>query len=1266
MAIMFVRAQIISRGAGRSIVSAAAYRHRTRMMDEQAGTGFRYDGAASELVHEELALPPDTPVWLRAAIDGRTVAGASEALWNAVDVFEKRADAQLAREMIFALPQELSRCENIALVREFIVRNLTAHGMIADWVYHDVGNNPHIHVMTTLRPLTKDGFGRKKVAVAGKDGQPLRVVTPDRPNGKIIYRQWAGDAQILKEWKLAWSETTNRHLALAGHDVRIDGRSYTEQGLEGLATRHLGPARAALVRDGRNAFQPPAELAHRSAVADRLSDNPELLLKQISYERSTFGESDIARALHRHVDDPGVFANIHARIMISQELVTLREAHRQPETGRVIEPAVFTTRKLLRTEVAMGRSALALAKRPGFGVSARAVSRAIAYVENRVPERRFHFDAEQADAVRHITGDVAIAAIVGLAGAGKSSLLEAANVAWTAKGRRVIGAALAGKAAESLETSSGILARTLASWELSWMNGRESLGKGDILVIDEAGMIASDQMGRVLKIVEDAGAKVVLVGDPMQLQPIQAGAPFRAIIERIGFAELIGVRRQSQLWARHASRLFALGKVEDALARYSEHGHIIQTDTRVAAVERIVSDWSIASKAVVEDRMGLSDEFLVLAHTNADVKALNEAIRRVRKARDELHQSQTFLTERGGREFAIGDRIIFLENARFVEARAQHMGAQNVRNGMLGTIISTKDEKGQTLLTVRLDGGRDVTFSAGSYRNVDHGYAVTIHKSQGSTVRRTFVLATAGMDRHLTYVAMSRHRDRADLYAASEDFQPRPFRKRRVDYAAGITGVLAVNGLMRYRNDPDVDPTPYVDLKTMTGAVHRLWGVNLPAALAKGNIETGDTITLARDGTETVVKSVPVFDKATGVRRFEDREVERNIWSAVLIKKHQHGLISGRDDKYPAAKLPAVFAELVARLGRSGEKTTTLDFDSEAGFLAFIRQFAERRGIARALDIVPAIEDALARQVAWIVGERGHLSQLWGRAARALGLSRENAEQVEASSVQQAKLRAHAETKETFMLPAVAMFSTQAEEEAIRRVAASQQYRTDRDALAAAASYIWRDAPAAVAGIEEKAFSGTDPSRLATLVAGNPTAFGVLRGSGRLVDRITAAGRERKEALAAAREAARASRALAQSWNRICAREIELIKNERARMAVAVPALSFKAEIALARLTETLDKEPKAFEAQVLSVSPSVRAEFARINTALDSRFGRGAIEYNEKRVINMVPAEQRAGFKAMRERLRTVQKAVAVDTAHRINSERRTRAIGRSRGIEP
>ncbi|MDX0179272.1 Ti-type conjugative transfer relaxase TraA, partial [Sinorhizobium meliloti] len=894
MAIMFVRAQVIGRGAGRSIVSAAAYRHRTRMIDEQAGTSFSYRGGASELVHEELALPDDIPAWLKAAIDGQSVAKASEALWNAVEAHETRADAQLARELIIALPEELTRAENIALVREFVRDNLTSKGMVADWVYHDKDGNPHIHLMTALRPLTEQGFGPKKVPVLGEDGEPLRVVTPDRPNGKIVYKLWAGDKETIKAWKIAWAETANRHLALAGHEIRLDGRSYAEQGLDGIAQKHLGPEKAALARKGVAMYFAPADLARRQEMADRLLAEPELLLKQLGNERSTFDERDIARALHRYVDDPVDFANIRARLMASDDLVLLKPQQVDAETGKAKQPAVFTTREMLRLEYAMAQSAEVLSRRKGFGVSNARAAAAVRSIETADTEKPFRLDPEQVDAVRHVTRDNAIAAVVGLAGAGKSTLLAAARVAWEGEGRRVIGAALAGKAAEGLEDSSGIRSRTLASWELAWESGREQLQRGDVLVIDEAGMVSSQQMARILKAVEDTGAKAVLVGDAMQLQPIEAGAAFRAITERIGFAELAGVRRQRDAWARDASRLFARGKVEEGLDAYAAQGRIVETETRAEIVDRIVADWANARRDLLQKTADgehpgrlRGDELLVLAHTNDDVRKLNEALRNVMTDEGALAGAREFQTARGLREFAAGDRIIFLENARFVEPRARRLGPQYVKNGMLGTVVSTGDRRGDTLLSVRLDSGRDVVISEDSYRNVDHGYAATIHKSQGSTVDRTFVLATGMMDQHLTYVAMTRHRDRADLYAAKEDFEAKPEwdRKPRVDHAAGVTGELVKEGMAKFRpNDEDADESPYADIRTDDGTVHRLWGVSLPKALKDAGVAEGDTITLRKDGVERVTVQVPIVDEQTGEKRFEERQVDRNVWSASQLE----------------------------------------------------------------------------------------------------------------------------------------------------------------------------------------------------------------------------------------------------------------------------------------------------------------------------------------------------------------------------------------------
>lgn len=1283
MAIMFVRAQLISRGAGRSVVSAAAYRHRTVMTDEQAGTRFRYTGGAAELVHEELALPENTPAWLRKAIDGRTTGQGCEALWNAVDRFERRADAQLAREIIFALPEELTRNENIELIREFVRDNLTSRGMIADWVYHDKEGNPHVHLMTTLRPLTEEGFGPKKVAIVDDDRQPLRVVAPGRRKGKIAYRLWAGDRETMKAWKIAWAETANRHLALSGFDIRIDGRSFEEQGFMGVPQKHLGAAKAALTRKGREMFFAPADQARRQEMADRLAGAPELLLTELSKERSTFNERDIARALHRYVDDPITFANIRVKLIASSALVLLRPQQFDSNTGEVIEEAVFTTRATVRAEHDMVKSAVALSQRGGFSVAESHLTTAITSIDGRDADKPFSLDEEQIEAVRHVTGSSAIAPVVGLAGAGKSELLKAARVAWECAGRRVVGAALAGKAAEGLEQSSGIASRTLAAWEFAWANGRERLDKGDILVVDEAGMVSSQQMGRLLRIAEKARAKIVLVGDPMQLQPIQAGAAFRAILERIEFAELAGVRRQRDHWARDASRLFADGEVEKAVDAYAQRGHVIEADTKEAAIARIVSDWTAARTELVTREEAEKGEFrpdalLVLTHTNNDVRRLNEALRVVATDAGALGQSQPFDTERGAREFAAGDRIIFLRNARFLEPRAQHLGPQRVKNGTLGTVLSSADERGRTLLKVRLDKGQTVVFGESTYRNIDHGYAATIHKSQGATVDRTFVLATGMMDRHLVYVAMTRHRGRADLYAAKEDFESRTTWEPplRANHASGITGELIETGSTKFRDGESADPSPYVDVRCDNGATQRLWGVSLPKALRSGGVSPGDTVTLRKDGVEDVAVRVPVLDEKTGRHGFDERIVGRNIWTAKQVETAER-----RQQRLAAeSHRPKIFRELVARLSRSGAKTTTLDYESEAGYQAQVLDFARRRGIVDVSDTAARIREKIGQQLAWIALQREKVLRLWERAGAAVGLAIEGerrclaldgnaatsadlptAESVNVHDVAR-RMSAVARSIEEDarrtdrsrpMLAGASRFKQSIEDAACERAFASALYRQQRARLGEIAADVWRIPDAALALIESLIAKRIPSDRIAAAIANDPAAYGPLRGSKKMIDRLLAGGRERRDAWQAIDMLAVQLRSLGGTFAEAFAAQSQIITAERTRMTIEIPGLSHAAEDALTRLTEAVKKDPRALDAMVASLSSSVREEFAAVSKALDDRFGRAAIARDDKDVVKMVPPDQLRAFEAMRLSLRMLQRAVQVESSQKVMSRR-------------
>jgi hypothetical protein len=186
---------------------------------------------------------------------------------------------------------------------------------------------------------------------------------------------------------------------------------------------------------------------------------------------------------------------------------------------------------------------------------------------------------------------------------------------------------------------------------------------------------------------------------------------------------------------------------------------------------------------------------LMLAYARADVAPLNKLARERLAERGELGPSQTVQTERGVREFATGDRLLFLRNERSI----------GVRNGSLGTIGSIAG--GQ--MGVRLDDGRDVAFALRDYADLDHGYATTIHKPQGSTVDHTHVLASRHMDRHATYVALSRHRRGTMMrYGADEFASPAGLgrslaRERAKDSSLDFPDAPLPSGLSRDRGFPE-------------------------------------------------------------------------------------------------------------------------------------------------------------------------------------------------------------------------------------------------------------------------------------------------------------------------------------------------------------------------------------------------------------------------------------------------------------------------------
>ncbi|MER9446699.1 MULTISPECIES: Ti-type conjugative transfer relaxase TraA [unclassified Mesorhizobium] len=714
MAIYHLHVKVIGRKAGSSAVASAAYRSASRLRDERIERSHDFS-AKRGVVHSEVMLPEDAPEAWRDR----------ERLWNDVEAFEVRKDAQLAREVEFALPRELSQAQGIELARDFVQAEFVSRGMVADLNVHwdraeDGSPKPHAHVMLTMRAVDENGFGAK-------------------------VRDWNA-TQLVERWRERWAELANERLAELDIDAHIDHRSLEAQGISLEPQTQIGAPAQRIEGSGLAASDIEADRAelHRDIARNngaRIIADPSVALDAITHQQSTFTRKDIAKFSHRHSDGVEQFNAVVAAISNAPDLIELGKDGRGEDR--------FTTRQMIDTEQRLHRAAERIDLDERHAVSNAHREAALA----RAAQRGLVLSSEQTDALAHITDRNGLGVVVGFAGTGKSAMLGVARQAWAAAGYEVRGAALSGIAAENLEGGSGISSRTIASMEHSWGQGRDLLTARDVLVIDEAGMVGTRQLERVLSHAADVGAKVVLVGDPQQLQAIEAGAAFRSIHERHGGVEIGQVRRQREDWQRDATRDLATGRIGAAIGAYDAQGMVHQAATRDEARAELVERWDRDRQAHPEASR------IILTHTNNEVSALNQAARERMRAAGDLGDEVQVDVERGARAFASGDRVMFLRNER----------ALGVKNGTLGVIEEVSIQR----MTVQIDDGRSVRFDLKDYAHIDHGYAATIHKAQGMTVDRTHVLATPGMDAHGSYVALSRHRDGMDLHYGSDDFTTR-------------------------------------------------------------------------------------------------------------------------------------------------------------------------------------------------------------------------------------------------------------------------------------------------------------------------------------------------------------------------------------------------------------------------------------------------------------------------------------------------------------
>ena len=410
-----------------------------------------------------------------------------------------------------------------------------------------------------------------------------------------------------------------------------------------------------------------------------------------------------------------------------------------------LEEGILTTPSMLKIEQGIMDRVERMVKREQYGVdSNQAIERGI-----QRENGNFSFSEEQKNAIETATGDSGIAVIQGRAGVGKSTMLAAVRESYEEAGYKVQGIALAGVAAQNLQKESGIESKTIASW-LS----RPGIDDKTVVIIDEAGMVGSKQIGEVLEKVYARESKLVLVGDERQLQPIAAGGILHAIDHKIiqiapEYASVVeDIKRQRDDWMKEVVKVAAQGHTNEALEVLDQHKKI-----------NVYQDAAQARSAVVDDYIEKNaqdySKGIIVTNRAFDAQTINEEIRS--KLQDQGVVGENGIEFDNGQrtiEVAHGDRVIFTRNNYDLD----------VRNGQRGMIEQIHKDN---TIDVTLDNGEKREINLQEYNHLDYGWASTTYKAQGATVERAQVFGYSEesmASKQNTYVQISRAREETKLY----------------------------------------------------------------------------------------------------------------------------------------------------------------------------------------------------------------------------------------------------------------------------------------------------------------------------------------------------------------------------------------------------------------------------------------------------------------------------------------------------------------------
>jgi len=750
----------------------------------------------------------DTRAAIQAAQDKAVKASLAFLERHAFSTRDRQGNSQIDKLLAAAYPHSTSREQDPQLHDHLLVANL-GQRLDGSWAALDFDTRWKMSAGAVYRAelaaqLQALGFHTERdgdsFKVAGVPSSLIEEFSKRRQQIEAVLEEKgyssAKAAEVAALSTRAAKESVSREELFRQWQETALGHGFTAESIAVLRQ----PQEAQLAQEAEEAVE--EDPLSREAIFAALTEHDSAFTVHKIYQA-------VAVAAQGKLDAEQIEARVRD-LLADPDMVKLRkkspEDQNQPKDKR--NPRAnerhYSTREMIELEKAMAARAGQLAAASSHEVRHEATEAAMKAYEL---EKGFQLSAEQRAAVLHITaGSGQLAAVRGAAGAGKTTFLEPARTAWESAGYRVRGAALAGKAAAGMEAV-GIKSQTVHSllheldggWQerlqklednaaaadkavtetlaasrqlseklLAWQAGTQSelaehqsrqVTAQDVILVDEAGMVGSRHMARLLEHAEQIGFKLVLVGDEKQLQAVAAGGAFQVAQKQAGYAELSDNRRQRDAADREAAAAVVEGRAGDALKSYLDRGLIHIEADQARAAQLMVAAWAACS--------GEQKDKLMLAKTRAEVGLLNNLARAEMKADGGLRDEISIGVAAGKRELAEGERILFTKNDRTL----------GVKNGHLGTIERIDfDPSANVRLAIRMDHDGSLVMvtpdaiqgkQREAYNHIEYGYAVTTHKAQGVTVDHAFVLGLG--NKEMGYVQMTRHRETCELFLTAKE-----------------------------------------------------------------------------------------------------------------------------------------------------------------------------------------------------------------------------------------------------------------------------------------------------------------------------------------------------------------------------------------------------------------------------------------------------------------------------------------------------------------